>query len=697
MLDKVNQKLLSLLLEQHAEEQGNDGLLVNILPSYQMYQLTISKPLTPVDELRSTLPMYELTPQLSATLNDYFGPAATNTDQQEDTDNTFLDDTLLANAHKLKRLTSVNKDLSKSLSIQINLTEEIGQIGVEPKVIDPLSVEVKQGDVIYGFILVSNKTGEDIPFDMFSVVLEGSVAFGESKSSVILPSNVVRFLTMFDFNALWNDACLDRLTTDHFDPNIPINEVDPIDNTIVNFTPDKIISPGLVYKKYFTFRMPEKLLESSCSHGVLSHLQIPSTLGISKNEVITVLREKWKDGTPKLEEPKYASLKNDFAFGDASIDFSISARIIGRASDYKNFSRSLQLNGDEYVVANEAYCHLRVIGATGSMFELNRPLMAHEAKLVSINMTNTIKQKIALGKELLKLNSTLLNSRTNSFEDLTISERPGLFPTQSTTDLAKMEQKYQAKRETSVKDDKYEILHAHKKKSVFASKMLGLIAFATPKKEYKIDYVPQFVQDESRVSNVTIPFEISFVSYEKSGTILPDFKKVSLELVALTVKSNLPIPLEIHPEMLFENKARGLNTFDAVTVKQFQRQAIEIQKLIKTVGNEALDVDRETLRCIKCMANLDTKYDHLKLPNLDILQTSWQLDNNESLEIRHFKKFDLKIDLNKAVSSTPGEFCLIPSFQSCLLARLYYVIVNLKSPNGEKITLRVPLVIERRK
>lgn len=118
------------------------------------------------------------------------------------------DETILENAHKLKRLTSTNKEISKLLEVKIRLTEHIGKVGEPYTLVDPLTLELKQGDYIYGFVLITNKTSNVIPFDMFSVQLEGCAIFGKTNNSTLVeqPSHIDRFLNMFDFNALWNDA-----------------------------------------------------------------------------------------------------------------------------------------------------------------------------------------------------------------------------------------------------------------------------------------------------------------------------------------------------------------------------------------------------------------------------------------------------------------------------------------------------------
>lgn len=727
--------------------EDNSGLIVNILPSYQMYQSTISKNLTPTtDDMRTDPPMYELTPTASSASNlnlEYFPGLSlpTSPAAEPETPNPFdsngnatrWDDTILANAHKLKRLTSINKELSKKLNIQIFLTEQIGRVGYTPTIIDPLKVELSQGDYVYGYILVTNKTRHKIPFDMFSVVLEGSATFGNTNNTLAQPpSRIVRLLTMFDFNASWNDACLDRLSTDHNDPHIPVNVIDPVDNTHVDFTNDKILKPEITYKKFFTFKLPEKLLESSCEHGLVKHLQLPPTLGISKNEVITTLRQKWKENglesessTPKTDDMKdknkrYASYTNDMAFFDLAIDYSISARIVGKASDYEHLLGKVPFpttHDDEYVVANEDYCYLRFISKTNDIFELNRKLINEEAKLMYANLVSNINDKIDKGRELTSRDPTneLLGSPSSS-----------LHPTASHMEVAKMQQKYFADVRSSHRvntDNIYEVLFPYKKKSVFgSSKVIGLAAFSTPKAEYSVPYVPfpkfQKPGQEVPSTRIKIPMDITFIFSDKNSVILPDFKKLSVELVALTIKSkSLPIPVVFHPEMLFENKNKGLDNFDLVTIKKFQKYAVELTKLLKEVGPEALEIDRDLIHDVKCLANLASKYDHLKIQNPTIQpvnsdeeysllsQIPWELETITSTsatgvsedQIKYFKNIYLNVDISDAVLSntTSPEFCLVPDFQSCLLARLYYLKINLKCPNGEKLPLRVPILLQR--
>lgn len=755
----------------------DDDQIINILPSYQMYQSTISKNLTPTrEDLRTEPPSYELTSQTSSTtvssnssVNDYFvgvsvpsspelsssrAPFESAPHDETVDDFTPWEDTILANSHKLKRISSINKDISRLLNVQIHFTELLGKIGVKPNIINPLDMELKQGDCIYGYVTVTNRTDTAIPFDMFAVVLEGSVTFGDNqKPTMQLPIHMTKFLNMFDFNASWNDGFLDRLKTDNNNPhNVQGKQLDPVDGTQTQLDHKRVFEPQLTYKKFFTFRLPEKLLDSSCPHGFINHMQLPHTLGVSRNEVISLLRHKWRDGpgpdsaagspaagdSVKTDDyfrlptngstssikSRYAMGTNDFCFQDVSVSYSVSARIIGKASDYEDFfvrkAAHLDPDSEEYVVANEDNRYLRAIFNSHSSFELNRSMINEEARLIYANMVHKIEEKIILGKEL----------SNNPADDRLIASTSGLSlePTSSASELAKMLQSYYTKMKHiddnhhETRQNTYEVLLPYKKKTVLgSSKIIGLAALSTPKSEYRVSYVslPKFRQATSD-TKITIPLNLVFWFNEINNYSAPEFKKVSVELVVLTIKSkDLPIPTVFHADMMFLNKSRGPDSFEYLTIKKFQKYAHDLTKILKEIGPGRLDIDKDMIHDIKALANLKCKSDILKVEKPAFSQphskntTSllnnipWETKIIESTtaggaiekQTQFYKKFDLHLDLANTIMPGTGskDFCLVPDFQHCMVARLYYLRIELKCPNGDKIPIKVPLVLQRQR
>ena len=81
-------------------------------------------------------------------------------------------------------------------------------------------------------------------------------------------------------------------------PHACLNIIDPIDGSALCFKKEKIIFPGITYKRFFTFRIPNNLLDSECNdHALSKHVELPrqwdcldGKLPISLKEQLTKLR-----------------------------------------------------------------------------------------------------------------------------------------------------------------------------------------------------------------------------------------------------------------------------------------------------------------------------------------------------------------------------------------------------------------------
>ena len=137
---------------------------------------------------------------------------------------------------------------------------------------------------INGFVLITNESNEPIPFDMFYVLFEGNLTVANTLDvNDRKPSKVERFLQMFDFSASWNHAYINRLITEYANAYECPLITDSYDDTKMGFSNRKLL-PGVTYKRFFTFKIPENLLDSECGHSLLNHTQIPPSLGKSRSE-----------------------------------------------------------------------------------------------------------------------------------------------------------------------------------------------------------------------------------------------------------------------------------------------------------------------------------------------------------------------------------------------------------------------------
>lgn len=650
--------------------------LVTILPLYRMYSNTIRKNLTPtVEDLRQAPPGYELTPQTLAALtpavsplaepDDYFGAEAT-------------EENLLENAYKLPRLALWNRNLYKDLGVEIVFTELVGKIGKKPVIIDPTLLELKQGDYLYGYVLITNRTQHEIPFDVLAVTLDG-VEMIYDELSVTIPSVMERFLLMFDFAALWNDAYLDRLVSDHNNPHHLDHLVDPVDGLFVQLDLRKVLRAGVTYKKFFAFRLPEKCLDSVCRHGLVKHLQLPPTMGVGKYQRMLAFQKK-RTATESEPVPTHTP---DLAFPDAVISYCILARIIGPLSNYDDIiTQRPPGKADQYVIVNEAHTYFRVVPATNPLFELNRDLITKESRFLYLQMLREIKQCIENGRAMPDCGRLTPEPAVRPLLAHTMSHDAG-------ADAAKMQQSYLPLPAREPELD-YRVVYPIKKQLVFKSKVTGVVVFSTPRVDYIVPYHSPGTPRKLRI--LDIPIDLEFTATDDAQPV-PDIRKVSAEVISLTVRlKRNAIPVVLVPDMIFDNKGKNTDNFDMLTIKKFQGFAQEIARLMKTKG---FTIDNELLMDIKAIANLTTKYDYLRFDTaavrhdgevvLSIALVPWKLASRT-----HHKTFSVAVDM----ALLPSDTQLVPDFQSCLFARVYYIRLKFRV-NGEKLVLRVPLIIQR--
>lgn len=705
-----------------------DELLNNILPSYHMFQSTISKNLTPTDEnYRVDPPIYEVTPvstnattspitsavqtpragpsriagpsgdgypfpnqpfsqasilnesasNLSSTFSSdpvqlYPQPSQASTFNAESAD--IWENTILANAHKLPNLSDANHEFSKNLEIDIKVTDKVCQKGVKPDIIDPSQFEYKQGDYLHGYVTITNRSKDPIPFDMVYVVFEGSLVVLDHSQGLIdsqQPVNVYKFLNMTDLFASWSFANIDRLVTDNGDPHDWCEgETDPYDNTCLSIDVKRFFQPNITYKRFFTFRVPEKLLDDACEfHNFGKHSEVPPSLGVARDMKSIPLM--YLSNTSKN-----ANKIKDFSFIDTYINYSVDARIIGKASEYKD-AKELKLRSnkpkDRYVIAKELICPIRVVPLSYNHDEYLNP-RNEEITLFYRAFVDSVKNKIAYGLETL---ANMNNDNHNIISPYQSPESVSLFMSNSalspSNSTDRLKQLYSAANTTAKEsilrqfknlalgnvaetrglndedydDNAYQFMTPYKKKSLTGSlKVLGILSLSTPKQEYKSLYVPPLRyrdRNQSYNNNISIPVEIAFFYEPKTSgkqVSCPDIKLVTCELVSLTIRSKkYEIPIEFNHEMCFRDRQivhntstpsssssslfsnakheeQEINDFDSITIKPFQGYYNKLLELIRKFGNDPnFRVETQLFRDVKAMAFLQTKFINLNIAN----------------------------------------------------------------------------------
>lgn len=725
----------------------DDELINTILPSYHMFQSTISKRLVPNEEnFKEDPPTYELSPLNSGAVtpvaSDTLSPLAipdlrefpfpgAEGENEDFTQNSaqLFEKTLLANVHKLDNLMDKSNHMANHLDVKIIFTDTVCQKGMKPTIIDVSDREYKQDDYLHGYVTMTNNYTEAIPFDMVYVVFEGALVVVQSSNGPkdqAHPPTVYRFLNMPDLHASWTYANIDRLVTDEGNPHDwCVGETDPYDNTTLSIDAKRLFQPKVTYKRFFSFRVPDRLLDDTCDvHSLDVHCQLFPTVGhpvsfTSPKKVIDYAEKKIKD----------------FSFMDTFISYSVSTKIIGKASQY-----NYKVPKDKFVLTKEVSVPIRVMPIT-----IQQEYPEYWAKKVNgcfKSFRETVEKKIEEGELVLLRQSSSstasLTSLANHFNMLS-SQTSRVSPTGTNEKLRHLYQVSSVKSRPSKTDELvvYQNLTSYRKKTLTGfSKVLGVFSLSTPKVKYVLNYIPPlgFRNPLQKYNTkLEIPLDISYF-YENTGDaqIPPDPKSVVCELIVLTVRSKKHfIPLEFNHEMCFQDHTvEDVSTkkileespnFDTIVIKPFHDYFHKLVSIMKKIGldNDAFKVETLLFKDIKSMAMLQTKYINLTVPDVKVASISsssagfhknlatipWQESQSPVNPNYKFftKQVQLHIDLESCclkgsnVAGSKSAFdtiCLVPDFQSCFLARFYYMRISVKHKNGISQVVHVPVSIE---
>lgn len=726
----------------------DDELINSILPSYHMFQSTISKRLVPNDEnYKVDPPRYEMSPLNSGAVTPVASAATMSPlamfdlsefpfpnpnpnlnpedDSEDFTQNSaqLFEKTILANVHKLDNLMDTSNSMASHLDVEITFTDSVCQKGVKPNIIDVSNREYQQEEYLHGYVTMTNRFTEPIPFDIVYVIFEGSLVVVQSSNGPkdhAHPPTVFKFLNMPDLFASWTYANIDRLATDEGNPHDwCVGEKDPYDDTVLSIDAKRLFQPGVTYKRFFSFRIPDRLLDDNCDvHNLDGHCTMLPTLG---NPVSITSSRRFHDFTEKKIK--------DFSFMDTFISYSVSTKIIGKASQYNH-----KVPKDKFVLTKEVSVPIRVLPFT---IQPEYPDYWAKKVLASFKaLKDTVEQKIDEGTlVLLSKNSGSVLSLTSMVSQLSPLTSRGLTS-------EKLRHLYNVPA-TSSKNNKseelplYQNLTSYRKQKLTGfSKVLGVFSLSTPKIKYSFPYIPplQYRNPLQRYNTqLEIPIDISYsYEYEGENQTPPEPKSVSCELIVMTARSKKHlIPLEFNHDMCFldyvvddvatKKAGEDYPNFDSIVIKPFHDYLHRLTSIMKRVGfnDDAFRVETQLFKDIKSLATLQTKHINLAIEDVRIESSSdssmgyyknlaaipWsetQATTNANCKI-FTKKVKLHLDLDtchlKGTTPLAGKsafdtVCLVPDFQTCLLVRLYYVRITVKHKSGASQVVHVPVTIE---
>lgn len=259
---------------------------------------------------------------------------------------------LLNNVDKLPRV-NVN------VSIKVVLTKKQPRIGELPEKESPL-VEYGPGDKVTGYVLVKSNNKEPVRFESFHVSLEGVVKVPKIQADSTKKILSYPFLIMHDLNASYHEGHI-PMTAYGEDR---VLQADPTDNSLIGFK-NRTIVPNLTHKKFFTFRLPYNLLDTTCPDNISEHLNLLPSYGL--DEEISRLIEVNRNVDPALKYRRFENLPdspilvNDLAPNGQSISYFIKVQIVGRTSIVKKVKAQIPKDvSSRYSIFNVKKCYLRV-------------------------------------------------------------------------------------------------------------------------------------------------------------------------------------------------------------------------------------------------------------------------------------------------------------------------------------------------
>lgn len=630
-------------------------------------------------------------------------------------------ETILDNIHNLRNFTDSDNSVSNQIEISVHFSEDVGQQGKIPKHIDPLIFEYKQGDYLNGYIVLENRSSEPISFEMFYVLFEGNFEIRKSEKTTSTV-RIKKFLEMYDFAASWNQSSVDRLITEECNQFTCQSKVDPTDNTALCIN-RKCFEPGRKFKRFFTFKIPDKLLDSECNeHNLPGHTELPPTVGVSTKE-------------KKLANKKMTPV-TDFSFIDASTSYAVLARVIGRASQIKvgeaDFLETKLINstGDEFVIMKESMSFIRILQDSNCPSEAQKAVNREASRILYENFISRIKEKLKIGD--------LLKAAIERGDDLTAvdisariaeeEEASGL------TDAIKARQSYTCYRKAAkhifMKRLKEVNLTTplYKKSFLRPDKVVGTFTVSSLMADYLLNYMqPERFRSEAATNDdlwkLQIPINVAYSPSVTSSGKIPKVCEITCELIVFTLKSEKkPIPVELNHGFLFKNALTGTRSlkltdnYDHIVKRPMQRYSRDLYNLFQELGAENFRIEKSLAEDVVAMATAESKYNNLVLRETKILCLDGSVQEAEKCSTiplikladgNYSNNFTLLVDATKAqkkqfpLKNLPvdyksfNEFCLVPSFQTCLFSRMYYLKIFIRLSTDDVVELKLPVTIAK--
>ncbi|ODQ77375.1 hypothetical protein BABINDRAFT_10270 [Babjeviella inositovora NRRL Y-12698] len=616
---------------------------------------------------------------------------------------------------------------NKHIEIKIQTIKEVNRPGSKPVMESVTEKEYTSGDVLTGYVTIRNTSAVPIPFEMFLVCLEGNIVIVKKHKAhekvVDLKPITHKLLNMIDLGASWNYEEIKQIS----DIDFIQGERDPYDNTLYGLPLDRKLKPGECYKKFFIFTLPSKLLDTVCPHDKLSHCLVSPSLGINKHEFFQHIRNHRTDNKNAFAKVEGDFLK-DFCISNCSISYSIEARCVGSVVQPKAKTTFNILQN-----ANFFFKYVPSTSGINSFFKSYKDI----ERVAYIESQNVFKRLDDMLKQISPEGNMYPMQSSVSLPIVTSAGSRS--PSSSESPQLKEEQLYNPDLIKMYENPFIEASYTLRKKLLASTKAMGEVTISTKREGNNVDYLKPHARlkpkrTPSGLSN-PLPKQLAdlfsrqlMLEFEfrpaSSAIKPPEFKSIHTELEIYTVSAKCPIPIELTIELL--------NNLD-----EFQAMLKTYVETIKAAGGKRklfndleLKGDIRSLTSLYCKKNLlplfltsvgniktyshwdpvvgDNNVAHKTALPLNTftglrngaLSVKTQMQNMKVLSPPptsenpvHKSNIIYKTLLDLNVCLKEYEPKLVPSFQACLLGRLYAIRVVVKFAYGDPVCISLPLTI----
>ncbi|CAN3500334.1 hypothetical protein DICA1_C02828 [Diutina catenulata] len=729
----------------------------DILPSFQMYQSILKRDDAQFNEdLAVPAPRYD-DPATAVNAGEWSHPSAHDEYRMQD-------NRMEATAHNenvavtrdaygssvLDTIDRLPRGSSSPLDIQIYVTKDVPKPYADNELETRLR-EYSAGDLVHGYLVVTNTSAAPVDFGLFMVSLEGTVKSTErgpqGKFRKIL---MKKFLKMYDLHASYGYTMVPSSAGIEYPPHT----LDGNDGTIIALPDNRVLQPHTRYKKFFTFKFPTSLLDNACADQMVTHILPPPTFGLdrtcfyNRGEGITINKML---GYGFLDIRGTPLLTNDYSWDDVSISYTIEAKFIDKKNK-RGFDGALEDIDDpnKYEISKSAQYYLRFVPdirehidiydlsqSEGTGFHsqgIDRRLWKswshrktwHEIAECEAAIEREVNNYLGGGSKKVDTPATPAEADDDYFmrpargdtkrsSEERIAGTPATVDTKPSTPASEkgpMEHtmasnvvKVIVKKKKLLKSVASAIgtaqVHAHVPSEYLPYTSPKLLmryntTDATPTPASSVTQTPELapVSSHSSVSDIyahqgaqNFVLDLEF-NQEGSGLVEPPVvNSVAINLVFWTYTSEYPVPFEFSWD--FFNPSQD---FQAALAELKQRGAATREFL---TANPEFPVTRRTSAYLNAIATLAVKKDVVKRFFKPVVAPAPHLAGKWAMhQTAHGPKWTKRLEIPLDIVNR-DNVASIPSFQTCLVGRIHglQAVVRFKGHETEEMVVEVPVMV----